>query len=607
MFQIQKNIILVFLIFCYQVSFSQVKVVKKDSLEMYNDIQVYSKKNKFTKFMHKLVFRPVYPRRKITRRIVPESYKEFEGKIIRKINIVTLDPFGYSEVDSTQKPRSWVEKNGNFIHNKTKKFAIRNTLLIREKKPLDSLLAHESIRLLRAQSFTNRVVFETKLISKNSDSVDVFIRVLDSWSIVPKVSLSNTQTNLDLTERNFFGSGHTFKSKYKNRFEDGKKAHNLEYIVPNIKNTFIQTNLNYYTDLDDNYGKSITIQRPFYSSFSKWAGGIYLDNQFRRDSLSDVNLVYSRQNFKYSSQDIWAGSARNIFKGNSVNDRVTNLIFSGRFLNVNYLERPIIDYDPIEFYSSEKFVLTGIGISMRRFIEDRYLFRNGVTEDVPIGKIIGITSGYQFKNNIGKFYLGGRISFGNYYKWGFLSTNFELGTFFHQSTTTQTAFSFQANYFTKLFDIGDWKLRQFIKPQLVIGINRQNSIGDQLSINENYGIPGFRSAVFGTQKMVLTFQTQAYSTWNLFGFRLNPFFNYTIAMLGDQNKGLGQSKAYSKIGIGFIIANDYLVFRTFQVSLAFYPSIPGNGNNIFKTNSFDTSDFGLQDFVLDKPRTVIYK
>ncbi|WP_300097128.1 hypothetical protein [Flavobacterium sp.] len=64
---------------------------------------------------------------------------------------------------------------------------------------------------------------------------------------------------------------------------------------------------------------------------------------------------------------------------------------------------------------------------------------------------------------------------------------------------------------------------------------------------------------------------------------------------------------FSQIGIGFLITNNYLVFRNFQISLAFYPTIPGNGNNIFKTNSFETTDFGFQDFGLDKPRTVIYK
>ena len=606
MFRQQIIIFLIFISLCCQFSFSQEKEPKKDSLEVYKNLLSYSKKHKFTKFVHKLIFKPINSKQKRRKKVIRQNYQVFEGKIIRKINIVTLDPFGYSEIDSTTKPRNWVEKNGNRIHIKTKKLAIKNVLLIRENTPLDSLLVRESMRLIRAQNYINRVAIATELVEKNSDSVDVFIRVLDTWSLLPRVSASDTKANFQLNERNFFGSGHTVNSRYQKRYDDGKTAYNLEYVVPNIKNTFIKTAFIYFKDLDDNYSKTIAIDRPFYSPFAKWAGGINVDQQFRTDTVADANFVYARQRFKYNSQDLWGGYAVRISKDSTENIRVTNLIFTGRFLNVNYLEGPKIEYDPINFYSSERFILSGIGITTRKYVEDKYIFKNGVTEDVPIGKIYGITAGYQYKNNVGRFYLGSQVSFGNYFKWGFLSLNFELGTFFNKTVINQTAFTFQANYFTNLIDIGKWKVRQFIKPQLIIGINRQNSIGDQLTINEQNGIQGFKTAMYGNQKAMLTFQTQTYSPWNVFGFRLNPFFNYTIAALGDEINGFLDNKKYSKIGIGLLITNDYLVFNTFQISLSYFPTIPGSGNNIFRTNSLETSDFGFQDFGLDKPRTVIY-
>ena len=603
----KKQLLFLLVLFGFQTGFSQENVPKKDSSEVYRNIQTYSKKNKFTKFVHKLVFEPINSKKKKPKKVVQQNYQAFEGKIIRNINIVTLDPFGYSEIDSTKKPKSWVEKNGNSIHAKTKKIAIQNVLLIKKNEPLDSLLVKESVRLIRAQSYISRVAITAQLTAKNGDSVDVSFRVLDTWSLLPRISVSDSKTNLQLNERNFFGSGHTLNSRYQKRYEDGKNAYKLEYIVPNIKNTFIQTKLNYFKDLDGNYGKTLSISRPFYSPFTKWAGGIDLNQQYRTDTLADLNLVYAKQSFKFNSHDFWGGYALRISKEKTENIRVTNLIVSGRFMNVNYLESPTVVYDPINFYSSEHFFLSGIGISTRKFVEDKYIFKNGVTEDVPIGKILGITGGYQVKNDVGRFYLGSQISFGNYFKWGFLSLNFELGTFFNKSVTDQTAFTFQANYFTNLIDVGKWKLRQFIKPQLTIGINRQNAIGDQLTINEDYGILGFKSAIYGNQKMILTFQTQTYSPWNIFGFRLNPYFNYEIAMLGNKETGLRNSQAFSKIGIGLLITNDYLIFRTFQISLAYYPTIPGSGNNVLKTNAFETSDFGFQDFGLDKPRTVIYK
>lgn len=607
----QKYIFLFLLFLSFQITFSQENKIQKDSAEVYKNIQTYSKKNKFTTLLYKWIFRPIKAKKnkKIAKRkvIVQENYAKLEGKIIRNINIITLDPFGYSEIDSTKKPVSWLEKNGNILHRKTRILAIKNLLQFRKNIPLDSLMLIESIRLIRAQSYIGRVAMKVKLIAIESDSVDVSIRVLDNWSIIPNGAISSSNRVLEFRDQNFMGTGHTLNTEFRNSFKEGKNAFDLGYTIPNIRNTFIQTMLNYYVDLDNYYGKSINIDRPFYSPYSKWAGGIYLDQKFRKDTLQDVNLIYAKQSFKYNTQDYWLGHAFRIFKDSVENNRTTNLILSGRFLNIKYTESPTIAYDPNSFYSSEKFFLSGIGISMRKYVVDKYVFKNGVPEDIPIGKIYGITGGYQIKNNVGSYYLGSRFSFGNYFKFGFLSLNFEMGTFLNKSITKQTTFSFQANYFSDLFDVGNWKIRQFIKPQIIIGINRQNSIGDQLTINGVNGILGFNSAIYGTQKMMITFQTQAYSTWNLYGFRINPYFNCKIAMLGNSTSGLQKSKAYSKIGIGFMIHNDFLVFRTFQISLSYYPNIPGDGENVFKTNSFENNDFGFQDFGLDKPRTVIYK
>lgn len=604
----KKIKLLLFLLFvCVsQITIAQETKTKKDSSNFYSDIKNYSKKNKFTRLMHKIVFRTPVIKNEITKEVQKE-YSSFEGKIIRNITILTLDPFGYSETDTLKKPKNWAERNGNKIHIKTNRLAIRNLLLIKKNKPFDSLLVKESERLIRTQRFINRVDIAPKLIPNSPDSVDIAIRVLDSWSLVPKGSLSSSRVSFGLNDRNFLGSGHQFENKIRNRFSDGKSAYSVAYSIPNIKNTFINTRVSYQIDLDEYYGKSIAIDRPFYSPLTKWAGGIYVDQQFRKDTVPDSNLVFAYQNFKYNTHDFWVGRAFRIFKGNTESERTTNLVTTGRFLHLKYQESPVFEYDPDDFYSNEKLALVGIGISSRKFIRDRFIFRNGIIEDVPIGRIYGITTGYQYKNSAGRYYLGGRAAFGNFYKWGFLSANFEIGTFFEKATTKQTVFSFQANYFTNLLSIGRWKLRQFVKPQLVIGSNRMAAIGDQLSINENYGLNGFTIAQYGTEKALLTLQTQAYAPWNLWGFRLNPFLNYSVALLGTAKNGFTESKAYSKIGVGFIINNDYLVFSSFQISISYYPSIPGYGEHIFKTNSFETTDFGFQDFELAKPRTVIYR
>ena len=539
----------IFILLCTcSIGFSQVKPTEKDSAKMYRNIEKYSKKRGFTKLLHKLIFEPTEkkeanPIRKPKKRV----YKNYEGKIVRNIDIQTLDPFGFSVSDTTRKARNWTERTGNRVHIKTNKLAIKNLILIRRNKPLDSLLVKESERLIRSQRYVRQVIISAQPVSANSDSVDVSIRVLDSWSLIPKASISTSRTSVELNERNFLGSGHEFNNRFINRNEDGKNAYSMSYKVPNILNTYVQTTVSYEKNLEDNYRKSLNIERTFYSPFTRWAGGVFVEEVFRRDTLADTQGNFAFQNFKYDSQDIWAGHSFRLFKGNTEDDRTSNLILSARALNVKYKERPTIAYDSINFYSNENFFLGGIGISSRQYVEDQFLFNYGIIEDVPVGKVYGITGGYQIKNGVGRLYAGGRASYGNYFKWGYLSTNFEYGTFFRDSKAEQTAFTFSANYFTNLIQLGDrWKMRQFIKPQVILGTNRLDSNGDYLTINQDThfqsnfgagnfgrngaGIQGFNSAVYGTKKVVLALQTQFYSPWDLWGFRLNPYFAFMLSV-----------------------------------------------------------------------------
>jgi hypothetical protein len=306
------------------------------------------------------------------------------------------------------------------------------------------------------------------------------------------------------------------------------------------------------------------------------------------------------------TQDFWAGKAVRIFKDAGDKELVTNLIFTARYLRIRYSEKPPEQNDPLHIYSNEDFYLGGIGITSRKYVQDKYIFKYGVIEDVPVGSVYNLTGGYQVRNNSRRPYLGMRFSLGNYYKWGYLSSNLEYGTFFKASHTEQGIFTAGVNYSTGLFEIGKWKFRQFVKPQITIGINRFPY--DSLTLNEGYGLDGFISpALSGTKRLLFTLQTQSYAPWNLIGFRFGPYLICSLGMIGDDVNRLKNSKVYSQIGLGVLIKNENLVFNTFQISISFYPLIPGIGQNVFKMNSYKTTDFGFRDFEIEKPARVIYQ
>ncbi len=583
--------------------------VQKDSARIYRGIEQYAKKKgKFVQTLHKFIFKPVQTKKSLTKKkevIQTQDFGPFHGKILRNINIETYDPFGYSEKDD-RKPKRWLERAGNNLHVKSKHFAIRNFLLIKKNRPLDSLLVVESERLVRAQRFVRSVKITP--VSAGKDSVDVTIKVIDAWSLVPDATFSSSGAYVRVIERNFFGLGHQAENAYRKRFDTGDDGYMARYTVPNILNTYIRSTLYYEYEVNHHYEKYVNLERNFFSPFTRWAGGVNIGRRFWTDSIQNPSQSYTTHNFKYNSHDFWGGYSHQIFKGDSEADRTTNLIGALRFLNVNYTEMPDFTYDPDGFYRDENFYLASVGLSSRQFFQDKYIFNYGITEDVPIGRVFAVTVGRQYKNRQWSTYLGGRASAGKFYPFGYLSGNVELGTFYRNQNPRRTAFTFQANYFTNLLEWGDWKFRQFVKGRWVWGQDRDNAQDDFVNINDQNGIPGFNAREFyGTQKAVLTLQLQGYSPWNLAGFRINPYMAYSAGLLGNETRSVFDSRLFSQLGVGVIISNDYLVFSQFQLSFAYYPTVPGTGNNLIRTNAFNTQDFGFQDFEMGKPRTVDYQ
>jgi len=329
-------------------------------------------------------------------------------------------------------------------------------------------------------------------------------------------------------------------------------------------------------------------------------------SQFKTDTLDAINPAFVPYSLRFNTQDFWAGKAIRIFKSATNDELITNLIFTARYLRVRYSEKPLEQNDPFNIYSDEDFYLVGLGITSRNYVQDKYIFKFGIIEDVPVGKVYSLTAGYQVRNNSSRLYLGMRFSLGNYYKWGYLSSNVEYGTFFNASHAEQGIFTAGINYSTVLFEIGKWKFRQFVKPQITIGINWFPY--DSLTLNEGYGLEGFKSPVLsGTKRLLLTLQTQSYAPWNLFGFRFGPFLSCSFGMIGDDADGLKNSKVYSQVGFGVLIKNENLVINTFQISVSFYPLIPGIGRGIFRMNSIRTTDFGFRDFEIEKPGSIQYQ
>ncbi|RAR70806.1 BamA/TamA family outer membrane protein [Flavobacterium aciduliphilum] len=588
---------------------------KSDSL--YKKIETYADNRPLFRLVHKLLFKPdVSEEKNIQKKqkhsiLVAHDYSKYSGKIIRNIQIETFDPFGFSVTDPTLKPSLAIERLGNDLHIKTKKWTIRNLLLFKKHEVLDSVLIKESERLIRSQRYVRSVVIVPIPLKNNKDTIDVSVRVLDTWSGIVTGATSSSKANLDFTERNIFGLGHELDFNYLKSFTNNTAkplGYDTKYTVPNFKNTYIRTTLAAKNDLNDNTYRSVRIDRPFYSTLTHWAGGFYYNYNAYSQNVIAVDETAVLQNFKTKTYEGWGAHAFNIFGTRSEFAIGSHLIFAMGYSNTSYLNRPDVTLDPISYFASSKTALATLGISSQRYYQDTYLFRFGTVEDIPYGKVLSITGGVENKNNTNRPYLGSRFSYGSYFTFGYLQGNVEYGTFFNHGKREQTTLKIEANYFTDLIPLGSWHFRQFIKPVLVLGSNRLDTSKDRLTLVDVNGIPGFNSApLIGTKKFLTTFQTQMYNQKNWYGFNFSPFFNVTLGFLDEGNNVFFGNKMYSQIGVGMLVNNSYLVFSSFQLSFSYYPSLPIDGSNIIKTNAFQNSNIEFHDFQIGQPYVVPYQ
>lgn len=605
-----KNSILLLALFICAFSFSQ-EEIKKDSVNIYTKIEAYSKRSKFNKFIHKLLFRSpqnvIYRNKTLSNsHLNSKQYKLCSNKIIREIKIEVLDPFGFSIENSKRVPKNSFEKAANFIHIQTQKKTIENLLLFEKNNTFDSLKVKESERLIRSQRFIRKVTIFAEPIENSKDSIDIVVRALDSWSLIPSGSISSSKGNLEITERNLFGFGHELQTDLSRDFTTSNEGFKTSYLIRNLYNTYINSFFLYENTILNQNRKQISMQKPFYSPIANWAGGILFEKNKYFENTSFNNEFETLEFVNKETFDTWFGYSFKLFDGNEVNFRSTKFIISARYLNEIFFEKPSLE-NYTNYFESKKTYLVSLAFNTVKFKQDSYIFNYEIPEDIAYGKIFSFTTGFDRMQKKSRPYIGFKTSYGDYFNFGYLNATFETGTYINKGTNEQSTLKFEMNYFSPLLNLGSWKMRQFLKPILILGRNRENSDFDRINLIDNNGIEGFNSRINGTKKIVFSWQTQFYipGQWN--GFHLSPFINFTTASLGNQNTKLFSEKFYSKFGFGFLINNDYLIFNRFQVSFAYYPNIPFVGEGIQKFNSFQNNDFSLPDYQLNQPYVVPFK
>ncbi|MCL1677336.1 BamA/TamA family outer membrane protein [Elizabethkingia meningoseptica] len=573
---------------------------KKDSL--YYKIEEFSDQRKVTKFLHRFIFRREADSTSVKSRTEKPSQETYNKKYIRNILIETIDPFGYGSKDNKEKSK-WYDWLADHLHPTTRNSIVDNYLLFKEGEEYNAQKLYESERLLRRMPFINRVNISVSDSYSGKDSIDVVVKVLDSWSLKPRISYSGSKIGLGVTDENVLGLGHTFDLLYRN---DSKERQNYvlgSYTAYNLFGSYINAQILGERDFSRNERINFNMRRDFFSPLTKWAGGFSFDYFMRNVLLPiETNTTYPEVQIKAYSQDLWGGYQ--IPVSSHTSEKVSsNIAVTGRFQNYQYKDSPEID--KYKYFNSYSSFLMSVGFIRRNFSVQRNIFQYDLPEDIAYGNSVNFTAGALSRSNDVKPYVGISASYGSFTKLGYFTLKAQFGRFFNENNRNRESFRLDGTYFTNLTDWRFAKVRHFFSPTLALGNPQHNySYIDRINLSSPDEFPVYSSDYIGTKKLVLRYQLQLFinKTWKNFHF--SPYLTVAAGWLGMPDDKLLSTKTNTKIGIGVLINNPFLVFNRIQISFTYYPRVPFDNNSVFDFNSNRNNLLPLNSFATEIPHFV---
>ncbi len=573
---------------------------KKDSI--YYKIEEFSDKRKVTRFLHRFIFRREADSASVKTRTEKQTQESYDGKYIRNIRIETIDPFGYGSKDKKEKSR-WYDWFTNHLHSNTRVSTVNNYLLFQKGEEYNAQKLYESERLLRAMPFVNRVNISVSDSTSTKDSIDVVVKVLDSWSLKPRASYSGSKIGMGVTEENFLGLGHEADFLYRN---DSKQKQDYllgSYTAYNLFGSYINAQVLGERDFSKNERINFNVKRDFFSPLTKWAGGFTFEYFMRNVLLPiETETTFPDVQIKVYSQDLWGGYQVPV-SANPEEKISSNLVFIGRFQNYQYKDTPgIEDYNYFQSYNS---FLMSAGFVQRKFAVEKNIFQYDLPEDISYGNSLNLTGGFLSRSKEVMPYLGISGAYGDFTKIGYFSLKAQFGRFFNEDSQNRESFRFDGTYFTNIMDWKFAKVRHFFSPTLALGNPQHNySYRDRINLSGSDEFPVYDVDYIGTKKLVLRYQLQLFvnKTWKNFHF--SPYLTTAVGWLGMPDDKLMKTNMNTKIGIGVLINNPYLVFNRIQISFTYYPRVPFDNNSVFDFNSNRNNVLPLNGFGADVPHFV---
>jgi hypothetical protein len=306
-----------------------------------------------------------------------------------------------------------------------------------------------------------------------------------------------------------------------------------------------------------------------------------------------------------ANQDYWLAKAFRI--GRDPTSR-TRFVIAARFDQRHYLERPFeVEEKKNRFFHSYDRFIASVGLSQRRFFRDRLVYAYGRTEDIPVGYLFEVSSGWEKREFYSRRYFGAKGSMGKYFREaGYFFGGLSYESFYlDDKSREQGRIDADFRFISNLLGTGGWRFRQFLTLSYTKGINRFQD--EFITINNRDGVRGLNNPFFrGEHRLNVNIETVAFTPLDIVGFKVAVYGFGDVGYItgGDQN--IRSSKPYTGIGAGLRIRNDNLAFRAFEVRLAWFPNVPA-GMDSSSIDFAGSPGARFKDFNITKPGPQVFR
>jgi hypothetical protein len=582
------------------------KLDKNDSLSSIKTREL-SDKSVVSHEIHNVLFRNIYRsqsnneeaefKREIAR-LMPYDNKKIDAIIYRQVNA-----FGESVYDSTIKSNRFESILSKNIHVNTQQEIIKNRYqILKEGDVFSPYLAFENARLIRSSGIFHDVRIEPIKVENDSNHIILIYHLQDVFPYGFSLGVNSpNDISFGIENVNIFGLTHRLSTDYRINTKDPNQVFGLglKYTIPNIiKKSFIDA-YTQHRNFSGFINYEIGIYRQFVRPDIRWAGGNILAFNDRLDRLNNNNLIKIKQ----IENQLWLSYA---FPFRSRNTTINSIITGVSYRFRNNIDRPsTVSVTEFDSYWNSHFVLSSIGYSKIKYVQERIINGFGRTEDIPTGISINGLFGIDYNEFNIRNYYGGQVLVQYYTGAGYyVNMSTKLGFFSRDNSANQGVFDFNLQNVSKAYKLGSFRLRNYVNLRTTIGINHDSA--RYITLNDYNGIRGANNGSFkGNSRFTMSAQSNLFLPFTLGGFRFSIFGLFELAKIQPSFNNFFETPLKSGFSMGVAIKNENLIFDVIQLQYGFYPSTSSLMDRGFVISSI--IPFRFQSLDISKPNTVSYE